>query len=269
VRRRGRDRSRRNRARRRRAMGPGQLWATGGGADAALGADHTMMRRRPRPRGCVQTHMATHESIGWTVGHVVADAAPHQFTIGVTSLACRSRRRGTASQTVAIHRALRGCLCRFGLQQNDVRASAPCDRRRWRRPGRPCNREVGLAEAAVFRLAPHRGLRSRRWRNRPVPYARCRRDVFLGLSRVLEVARLSFKDAADHLPVSLSLALSASDSWSLSECPCGISQRRHCAAAYRRALGTRLLEIGRLFESSQQGCAGWAARNCDRSEFSL
>ena len=159
----------------------------GGGADAALGADHGDDAADGHGLGSrVETANCAHDVDRFDrSGHVVADAAPHQFTIGrdVVGAADHDDAGSGVADGREFIEGFEDIAAGFALQQNDVR-------RRRRVVGLDgsgnaahVNRKVGLAETAVFarrarrccdRDADAKGLHRYAWR---------RRDVFLGLRR--------------------------------------------------------------------------------------
>ena len=187
----------------------------GGGTDAALGADHGDDAADGHGLGGrVETAYCAHDVDRFDrSGHVVADAAPHQFTIGRDVVGAADH--DDAGTGIADGRefieGIENVGARFGLQQNDVRRRRLVVGLDGGGNAAHVNRKVGLAETAVFARRTHRGGNRDAGAKGLYRYAWRRRDVFLGLHRrVVQLIVGVLKDAADHLPVSLSLALSAS-----------------------------------------------------------
>ena len=166
---------------------PGHVVRDGGGADAALGADHGDdaadghgLGGRVKTADC-----AHHVDRLDRSGHVVADAAPHQFTIrrDVVGVADHDDAGSCVADGRKFIEPFEDVPAGFGLQQNDVRS--------WRRvvgldgggQAAHVNRKVGLAETAVFARRAHSGCDRDAGAKGLDRYAWRRRDVFLGLRR--------------------------------------------------------------------------------------
>ena len=166
---------------------PGHVVRDGGGTDATLGADHGDDAADGHGLGGrVETADCTHDVDRLDrSGHVVADAAPHQFTIGRDVVGAADHDdagTGVADGREFIER-FENVGAGLGLQQNDVR-------RRCRVVGidgggnaAHVNRKEGLAETTVFARRAHRGGDRDAGAIGLYRYAWRRRDIFVGLRR--------------------------------------------------------------------------------------
>ncbi len=184
-------------------------------ADAALGADDgddaadgLGLRRRE------QVADRTHDVDGADRrDDVVADAAAHQLAIerDVVEAADHDHAGSGVAYGRELVEAGKDVVAAFGLQDDHVRR-----RRRaigLDRGGHAAHLdlEMRLAEAAVFAGRLHGARGFHRLAKRLDRHARCRRDmVFGGRRRAVRLLLWVLARVADHLPVSLSLALSAS-----------------------------------------------------------
>jgi hypothetical protein len=190
---------------------PGDVMRDRGSADAALGADHgddasdrLGFRRRE------QVADRAHDVDGGDRGdRVVADAAAHQFAIerDVVDLADHDHAGSGVAHGGELVEAEQDVVAAFGLQDDHVRGRRRTIRLDGGSHAAHLDLEMRLAKSAVFarsrgfnRLAEGLHRYPRRRRNMIFHRRRsCVRRLFWVLARV-----------ADHLPVSLSLALSAS-----------------------------------------------------------
>ena len=194
---------------------PGDIVRDGGRPDAALGpddgddaADGLCLRR-----GEQAANRAYHVECVDRRDHVVADAAPHQFAIERDIIDTADHH--DAGSGIADRRQLvepgQDIAAAFGFQDDHIRGRRRTVGLDGGSHAAHLNLEMGLAEAAVFagRLHGRSGLD--RLAKRLYRHPRRRRDVIVGVRR--SDVRLVFgilTGVADHLPVSLSLALSAS-----------------------------------------------------------
>ena len=194
---------------------PGDVMRDGRRADAALGADDRDdaadglgFRRREQA-----ANRAHHVDGVDRRDHVVADAAAHQFAIqrDVVDPADHDDAGAGIADGREMIEAGQDVAAAFGLQHDHVRRRRRAIGFDGGRHAAHLNLEMSLAETAVFAGRLHgrggfHGLAKRLHR-----YARRRRDVIVRGRR--GGFRLLFgflTRVADHLPVSLSLALSAS-----------------------------------------------------------
>ncbi|MGY4413576.1 hypothetical protein ACVWW4_005312 [Bradyrhizobium sp. LB7.1] len=182
----------------------------GGGADATLGADHRDdaagddgfgRREQAADRADdVERFDRSH--------HIIVDAAAHQLAIGrgVVGIADHDHTGAGIADAGEVVEPFEDVTRAVGFDHNDVR--------RWHRfidfDGRGeatvLGGEMCLGKTAILPGRGHRGERLRGLAKGLHGDARNRRNVFLGMLRIV---RFFVVDAC-HLPVSLSLALSAS-----------------------------------------------------------
>ncbi len=194
---------------------PGDVVRDGGCADAALcpddgddPADGFGLRRREQAAD--RTH---HVKRVDRRNDVVADAAAHQFAIkrDIVDTADHDDAGSGIAHGCELIEAGKDIGAAFGFQDDHVRRGRRAIGLDGGRHAAHLNLEMGLAEAAVFARRLHGGCgfhrlakglhgHARRWRDMIVH--RRRRDLRLLFGILTRVA--------DHLPVSLSLAFSAS-----------------------------------------------------------
>ena len=194
---------------------PGDVVRDGGRADAALGADDgddaaDGLGLRRREQIADRTH---HVERVDRRDHVVADAAAHQFAIkrDVVDPADHDDPGSGIADGGELIETGEDIGAAFGFQDDHVRRRRGAIGLDGGRHAAHLDLEMGLAEAAVFARRLHGGSGFHRLAERLHRYTRRRRDVIVR-GRRCDV-RLLFgilSRVADHLPVSLSLALSAS-----------------------------------------------------------
>ena len=194
---------------------PGDIVRDGGCADAALGADDgddpadgLGFRRREQA-----ANRAHHVERVDRRDHVVADAAAHQFAIerDVVDAADHDDAGSGIAHGGELVEAGQDIVAAFGFQDDHVRRRRGAIGLDGGCHAAHLNLEMGLAEAAVFARRLHGGGGFHGLAKGLHRHARRRGDVIVR-GRRCDV-RLFFgilTGVADHLPVSLSLALSAS-----------------------------------------------------------
>jgi hypothetical protein len=195
-----------------RAIAPGHVVRDGGCADAALGADDRDDptdgdRLRRREQAADRAHHV--EGLDRS-NDIVADPAPDQFAVGrdIIGAADHDDPGPGVADGCELIEALEHVVGAFGLQHDHVRRGGLVIGVDGGGNTAHMNRQMDLAEAAVLAGRSHRGCGRDRCAKRLHRHPRRRRDVFFGRRR--EVSLFFGFFAADHLPVSLSLALSAS-----------------------------------------------------------
>ncbi len=195
--------------------GPGHVMRDSGCTDAALGADdgddaaeRDGLRRREQAANRAHHVQRVNRS-----DHVVADAAAHQFAIG------RGIMGGTdhddagsgIAHTCEFVEAGKDVVAAVGFQDDHVRRRHAAIDVDGRHHAAHLDRKMGLGEAAILARRSNGGRSCLGLAIGLYRHARCRGDVIVRERRC--VARLLvgiFVDVFDHLPVSLSLAFSAS-----------------------------------------------------------
>ena len=158
-----------------------------GGADAALGADDG--DDTPHSHGLggrVEAAYRAHDIDRFDrSGHVVADAAAHQFTIGrdVVGVADHDDAGSGVADAREFIKSLEDIAAGLGLQQDHIRRRRRVIGVDGRGDAAHVNRKMGLAETAVFARRARGGCDRDAGAKRLHRNARRRRDVFLRLRR--------------------------------------------------------------------------------------
>ena len=193
---------------------PSDVVGDGGSADAALGADHgddaaDGLGFRRREQVADRPH---HVDGGDRRDYVVADAAAHQFAIerDVVDLADHDDAGSGVAHGGEMVEAGQDVVAAFGLQDDHVRGRRRTIRLDGGGHAAHLNLEMRLAETAVFARRLHGSRGFNRFAEGLHRYPRRRRNMIFRRRRSLRLLFWGLARIADHLPVSLSLALSAS-----------------------------------------------------------
>ncbi len=193
---------------------PGHIVRDGGRADAAFGtddgdhpADRDRLGRREQAADRAH-HIEDHDR----PDDVVVDATAHQFTIrrDIAGAADHDDTGAGIADGRELIEAGEDVVAALGFQDDDVRRRRLVIGIDRGFDAAHMDRQMGLGEAAVFGR-PSRRRRGRIGRAEGLHrYARRRRDVIVGVRGDVELVFGVLTGAAAHLPVSLSLAFSAS-----------------------------------------------------------
>ena len=194
---------------------PGDIVRDGGRAHAALGADDRddASGRHRILCGEEAADRSDHVERLDRTDHVVVDAAAHQFPIGHVIVGAADHDDAGAGIAMACQliEAVKDIAAAVGLEDDHVRRRHPLIDVDRGRDAAHLDSEMRLGQAAVFARRTDRGRGFLGLAERLHRYARHRRNVVLGRLRsgFRRVFGILAGDAR-HLPVSLSLALSAS-----------------------------------------------------------